>query len=359
MAKDQQQPQRKASIAKKTSTSDKSNVFSRYDTNIRDYTKKQSAKAVGEDQAVKPHTVRLSKGVVPYHEVLNPYQQFAKKTLSPVAERYVNKLGETALELTLLKAHYKMNVVEFYCVAWMNTIIASIGIGVAVAFMAPLLLFLGLGLSSSLASLALLALIPLVYLGSFNLPKSAANGRKKNIDKRIAHAMSFVSTLASADVNIDVIFKELAKQSMYGEIQKEAQWINRDVELLGKDILNALRDGALRSPSLKFQDFLQGVVTTTLSGGHLKPYFVMKTEQFQKENSMESKKNMETLGMLAESFVTVVVAMPLFLIVMMSLMGMIGGGSSSLTFLYIIVYGMIPMSQIGFIVVLQSLTEEV
>jgi archaeal flagellar protein FlaJ len=358
MAKDQQS--RKSSSVKKSSTSGASDVFSRYDTSLRDYTQKQSAKSVGDQEVVKPHAVRLAKGIVPYTEVLNPYQQFAKKILGPVAERYVDKLGETQLDQVLIKAHIKLNVSEFYAVSWMTTLITGIVIGIIVAFMAPLLHFFGLPLSSSLATLALLGVIPIVYLISFQLPKSTASARKKDIDRRISHAMSFVSTLASADVNIDVIFKELAKQPMYGEIQKEAQWITRDVDLLGKDILNAIRDGALRTPSNKFQDFLQGVVTTTLSGGHLKPYFVMKTEQFQKEAKMASKANMETLGMMAESFVTVVVAMPLFLIVMMSLMGMIGsGGSDSLVFLYIIVYLMIPMSQVGFIIVLQSLTQEV
>ena len=358
MAKDQQS--RKSSSVKKSSTSGASDVFSRYDTSLRDYTQKQSAKSVGDDGVVKPHAVRLAKGIVPYTEVLNPYQQFAKKVLGPVAERYVDRLGETQLDQVLIKAHIKLNVSEFYAVSWMNTLITGIVIGIVVAFMAPLLHFFGLPLSTSLATLAFLGVIPLVYLISFQSPKSTASARKKDIDRRISHAMSFVSTLASADVNIDVIFKELAKQPMYGEIQKEAQWITRDVDLLGKDILNAIRDGAMRTPSNKFQDFLQGVVTTTLSGGHLKPYFVMKTEQFQKEAKMSSKANMETLGMMAESFVTVVVAMPLFLIVMMSLMGMIGsGGSDSLVFLYIIVYLMIPMSQFGFIIVLQSLTQEV
>jgi flagellar protein FlaJ len=358
MAKDQQS--KKSSTVKKSSTSGASDVFSRYDTSLRDYTQKQSAKGVTDQEVVKPHAVRLAKGLVPYTETLNPYQQFAKKILGPVAERYVDKLGETQLDQLLLKAHIKMNEAEFIAVVWMNTLIAGIAIGIVVAFMAPLLSYFGLPLSTSLMTLALLAVIPVVYMISFNGPKSKAKSRKADIDRRISHAMSFVSTLASADVNIDVIFKELAKQPMYGEIQKEAQWITRDVDLLGKDILNAIRDAALRTPSMKFQDFLQGVVTTTLSGGHIKPYFVMKTEQFQKEAKMDSKRNMETLGMMAESFVTVVVAMPLFLIVMMSMMGMLGsGGADSLTALYLIVYAMIPVSQIAFIVVLQSLTQDV
>jgi flagellar protein FlaJ len=111
---------------------------------------------------------------------------------------------------------------------------------------------------------------------------------------------------------------------------------------------------------VKFQDFLQGVVTTTLSGGQLKPYFLMKSEQFARLATLDSKKNQETLGMLAESFVTVVVAMPLFLIVMMSLMALVGKtAGSSILLLDMIVYVMIPVSQLGFIVVIKGMMEEV
>src|SRR6059036_3821269 len=108
--------------------------------------------------------------------------------------------------------------------------------------------------------------------------------------------------MASADVPVDVIFKELSKQTVYGEVAREAEWITRDTELLGVDILSAIRNAAGRSPSGKFQDFLQGVVTTSTSGGQLKPYFLMKAEQFEKEDRLEMRKRMETLGMLAESF---------------------------------------------------------
>src|SRR5207244_2008252 len=132
-----------------------------------------------------------------------------------------------------------------------------------------------------------------------------------------------VGAMASADVPVDVIFKELSKQTIYGEVAREAEWITRDTELLGLDILTALRKAAQRSPSSKFSDFLQGVVTTSTSGGQLKPYFLVKAEQFEKEDRLEMRKKMETLGMLAESFVTVVVAFPLFLVVIMAIMAVI------------------------------------
>ncbi|NOQ54956.1 MAG: type II secretion protein F, partial [Thermoplasmata archaeon] len=207
----------------------------------------------------------------------------------------------------------------------------------------------------------LLTLLPVgVYAYTYMTPGMRANARKNNIDRRISYAMSFIAAMASADVNVDIIFKELSRQPIYGEIQKEAQWINRDIDLMGVDTLTALSDAASRTPSDKFQDFLQGVVTTARSGGKMKPFFIMKADQYMKERRIEEKKLIETLGVLAESFVTVVVAAPLFLIVMISLMATMGsGGTDYIMFLYAIVFGMIPGSQIAFIILIQGMTEEV
>ena len=124
--------------------------------------------------------------------------------------------------------------------------------------------------------------------------------------------------------------------------------------------MTAIRKASQRSPSGKFQDFLQGVVTTSTSGGQLKPYFLVKAEQFEKEDRLEMRKKMETLGMLAESFVTVVVAFPLFLVVIMAIMALISKGSSGtiLLLLYVVVGLMIPLSQFGFIFVIWNMEQE-
>jgi len=345
-----------------------SNVFDGFETDISDYTKKKTVEKVGAEKIeLGPHTVRLSKGVIPDVERLNGYQLFCVKTVGRVVRARRGNMEGSKLETDLLKAHMKIGPTEFVAYVWMTSIICLI-IGVVMMMVmisiTPIVTTGKMLISQTIwygISILPLLLPALAFMFLNNSPISKVKDRKKNIEKRLAYAMSFVSTMSSADVNVDVIFKELGKQTVYGEIQKEAQWIIRDIELLGLDTLTALRVAANRSPSTKWQDFLQGVVTTTLSGGQLKPYFVMKTEQFSKENMMAAKMNMETLGMMAESFVVVVVAMPLFLIIMMSLMGMMGGGGtgSSQSMLYVIVYAVIPMSQIGFIVMFMSMTEEV
>ena len=197
------------------------------------------------------------------------------------------------------------------------------------------------------------------YFGLLSTPASKAKERGRKIDRKISPAMSFVSAMSSADVNIDQIFKELGQQKIYGEVAEEAAWITRDTELLGVDILTAIRRGSQRTPSRRFQDFLQGVVTTATSGGQLKPYFLLKAEQFERENKLEMLQRTETMGLLAETFVTVVVAFPLFLIIIIAIFAIIGGGGSfMLTILWGIVAGMIPLSQFGFIFFMYSLTQE-
>jgi flagellar protein FlaJ len=202
----------------------------------------------------------------------------------------------------------------------------------------------------------------MTYMVLLSLPGSKAKTRARDINKRIGPAMSFISAMASADVNVDVIFKELAKQDIYGEIKNEAAWITRDTELLGIDILTAIGRAAQRTPSIKFQEFLQGVVTSSTSGGQLKPYFLQKAEQFEKEGKLEMRSQLETLGLMAESFVTVVVAFPLFLVVIMAIMAIVpgGGGNSSMTLLLleVVICLMIPLSQFGFIFFIWNMTKE-
>jgi len=67
-----------------------------------------------------------------------------------------------------------------------------------------------------------------------------------------------------------------------------------------------------------------------------------------------------TIGMLAESFVTVVVAFPLFLVVIMAIMALISktGSGFVVLLLYVVVALMIPMSQFGFIFVIWNMEQE-
>jgi flagellar protein FlaJ len=336
------------------------NIFKRFETSLSDYTKvKKAEKDEEKDLSEVPHLIKLPKGAFPAPEKLTKWQKLCRHLMGDFVEKFA-KYNPT-LEENLVKAQMGIRYEDYIAVIWMNTLVAAVVWIIFTVVFGVLVAVVGLPTSVWIIMTVLLMMLPLgAFAYSYAAPGMTANARKANIDKRISYAMSFIAAMASADVNIDIIFKELSRQPIYGEIQKEAQWITRDIDLMGVDVLSAMADAAARTPSEKFQDFLQGVVTTSRSGGKMKPFFVMKADQFMKERRIEEKKLIETLGVLAESFVTVVVAAPLFLIVMISLMATMGtGGTDYIIFLYAIVFGMIPGSQIAFIVLIQSMTEEV
>lgn len=303
-------------------------------------------------------TVRLKKGEQPTHATVGAFQRWAWKTFGA---RVTAKGVDPALEENLIKAHMRIRADEYTANALATTVVVGIATAVVgVAAFVFLDLILGQLLFGVIALIALPTLGPVgTYFALLGDPSGKAKERGRKIDRKISPAMSFVSAMSSADVNVDQIFKELGRQKIYGEVAEEAAWITRDTELLGVDILTAIRQAAQRTPSRKFQDFLQGVVTTATSGGQLKPYFLLKAEQYEREKKLEMLQRTETLGLLAETFVTVVVAFPLFLVIIIAIFAIIGGGGSfMLNILWGIVGGMIPISQFGFIFFMYSLTQE-
>ena len=302
-------------------------------------------------------STRLKRGQHPTHTGLTPFQRWAWKMFR---QRVLARAPDPILEENLVKAHMRVRADEYIATVYAATLVVGIVTVVAGIALGVLFVLAGVVLIGLLLGILLPILGPVAtFFVLQSTPGSKAKDRGRKIDRKISPAMSFVSAMSSADVNIDQIFHELGRQKIYGEVAEEAAWITRDTELLGVDILTAIRNGAQRSPSKRFQDFLQGVVTTATSGGQLKPYFLLKAEQYEQENKLEMLSRVETLGLMAETFVTVVVAFPLFLVIIIAIFAVIGGGGTfMIDILWAVVALMIPMAQGGFIFFMYTLTQD-
>jgi flagellar protein FlaJ len=212
-------------------------------------------------------------------------------------------------------------------------------------------------------SLSLVGISVFGALGTYGvymkLPALKASTRGKKIDVNLSYALNFVAAMSSAGVTPTEIFKSLSQQSIYGEVQKEAAWIYRDTTLLGKDIISSIRENMHRTPSEKFEEFLQGLIVTVTSGGSLKSYFSAKAKQFMVDNRQRQKQMIESLGIMAESYVTAAVAGVLLLFIVIPLMMIISGDASQITFLYILVFLVVPFIHIGFAAVIRMMSMEV
>lgn len=193
------------------------------------------------------------------------------------------------------------------------------------------------------------------------IPNIRAKSRMRDINAKLPVAIAFVATLASADVSVDEIIAELGDAKEFGEISREARSISVSSRLFGKDIITALREASSLSPSPRFADFLQGITTTVTTGGDLKLYFTTKSREYYGEQENQIKKNTESVGIMSESYITVGVAFPLILMIVLGVVGALSPVSpkSILLFLYLIGLVMIPALALFFTYILKSTLREV
>ncbi len=192
----------------------------------------------------------------------------------------------------------------------------------------------------------------------FNVyPSIVAGNRKRNIDASLPYAINYITAMSTAGIPPAEIFRQLGDSKIYGESAVEARYITREIDMFGRDLIDALRLISISTPSLRMKEFLQGAMGSISSGSNLTVYFRTKANQYSLENRQTQKLFLETLGLIAESYVTAMVAGPLFLIILQSIMSVIGGNASPM-FLYLIIYLMIPFGSIMFIIMISSMTPE-
>lgn len=198
----------------------------------------------------------------------------------------------------------------------------------------------------------------ITYVGFLIYPSILTSERKRNIDATLPYAINYITAMSTAGITPAEVFRLLGESEIYGESAVEARYVTREVDIFGKDLLEALRTAGQYTPSDRMRDFLQGAVASISSGSNLTDYFRNKSEQYTRENRMEQKIFLETLGLISESYVTALVAGTLFLIILQSIMSSISGSANPL-FLYAVIYGIIPLGSIMFVILIDAMTPEV
>ena len=182
--------------------------------------------------------------------------------------------------------------------------------------------------------------------------------RATRINLSLHNAVAYMFAMQRGDAELSTIFSSLAENAaIFGEVAIEFRQFMRDIDYFGYDLITALKHLGDTTPSEKFRDFLQDLLSVIDSGSGMAEFFSGRVRVYQEEARFELKQFISTLEFVAETYVTLFVAGPLFLIIIMIVMGMIGG--MGLTALSIVCYAIIPIGAILFIVFLSMISEKV
>jgi flagellar protein FlaJ len=169
----------------------------------------------------------------------------------------------------------------------------------------------------------LVSFVALAAFYFYAVTKTYSTARK--IDANLPLIANFMAVLANSGMPPERIFRSLGNVGDEFGVGDEIRRAVGDVELMGMDLRAALRNAAARSSSRKFASMLHGVLATSHMGGDLDAYLREKANVYNKARRLSMKSFLESLNTVAEVYVSFMIALPLALIIMLSVMSFIGG----------------------------------
>jgi archaellum biogenesis protein FlaJ (TadC family) len=285
----------------------------------------------------------------------NTYSKFCTHIFGKLFSRN-NKKENSEKNILLAQANILMDYETYNSMALMNTIIGFIS-----ALLFSTVLY---GFYPSVITILLVPIIPLMVGFSLwmiyrFLPSYRRKRREKNIDLFLPYAVNFISSMAVAGISPAEIFQSISAINMYGEIQKEAKKITNEIMIMGVDSITALKHAIEVSPSKKLRSFLQGIIGTIQSGSDLHSYLSNVADKYMKDDLVEREKDLDLLSVIVEVFVISVIAFPIFLVIIFTVMGFFGGSmATSLVLLLLFSFIILPIAYVGFYALVRSTSLE-
>ena len=185
--------------------------------------------------------------------------------------------------------------------------------------------------------------------------------RRKDVETNLPFVLTHMGAVAESGVPPYIIFKLIGEFEEYGEVSKEMKKIVRNIDMFGLDPLAAVKQVADKTPSNEFKQVLLGFVTTTESGGDIKTYLKSTGQQALFDWRMKREKFLQQLSAYAEFYTGLLIAAPLFIVALFSVMSMISptmAGFSILDLMKLSIYIIVPVLNGGFILFLRGVEVE-
>jgi flagellar protein FlaJ len=193
------------------------------------------------------------------------------------------------------------------------------------------------------------------YAVLLRLPALQKNNRKIKINLTLHNAVAYMYAMRRGGAQQMTIFRSLSdRANIYGEVALEFRQIVRDADFFGYDVVSAIRHLSETTPSEKLKDFLEDLLSVIESGGDMAEFLSMRVRLYQEDARFEQRQFLNVLAIVAESYVTLFVAGPLFLIIVMVVMGMMGG--SAALQLALITYVVLPIGSLIFILIIDIIS---
>ena len=245
-----------------------------------------------------------------------------------------------------------------YMLFFSNAAFVAVFVATAIpGFLFGISILLSLALAVAFGVLAWASIFATLY----TYPSIVSDSRSRYLDEELPYLSIHMAVLSQAGMPPERILRSVStigSERLRSVAAEEAKNIVRDVNLLGLDIGSSMTRSANKSYSKKFAELLKGLVSVTQSGGDMTRYFLSAAKGYMDSARIAAKQLSDTLGNMAELYVSMMVVFPLVVVIMLAVMGVMGGtlaGISIVMIMYLVAYIAVPMMAMVVLVFLDGL----
>ena len=188
-----------------------------------------------------------------------------------------------------------------------------------------------------------------VFGTTIAVPYLRANERRREINRLLPDAISFMYALSQGGVNqLDMIDAVAEADDTYGELSREFETIVKETEYFETDYRTAIRRQSIETPSEELSQFLTDLLSVVDSGGDVTRFLDDKKNQHFRTAKQEEEAVLDTLELFGEVFITISL-FPLLLIIMLVVLQLLGRPIELA--LYATTYALLPFLGAAFVLV--------
>lgn len=195
-----------------------------------------------------------------------------------------------------------------------------------------------------------------VYAARWEFPSMRASARRRQIDATLPRMVAFVYALSRGGMAFPDVMRALSRhRGVFGPGAEDVTVGVREIDLFGADVITSVRRVSQRTPSDGFQQFTENLANVLQSGRDLAEFLHDQYERHREQAVEQQREVLDLLATTAEIYVTVVVAGMLFLVTILVVIGLTGGGTLDLVRL--LTYATLPAANLLFVAYLAEVTQ--
>ena len=269
---------------------------------------------------------------------VNPYVKFANKLFSNFSKKLVDEKTFDTLERDLVKANIQRTAQEYLSVTLLSSIISIFAAGIIILFFLffnitpnwPIITRTAEDFGTRLIKVFWLIFVAPIgtLLIMFFYPSMEKNSAGNKMDQEMPFATMHMAAISGSMINPTKIFEIIISTKEYPYLSKQFTKLINETNIYGYDIVSALRNSATNSPSKKLSELYNGLATTINSGGDLPEFFEKRAEGLLFEYGLEKEKRTKAAETFMDIYISVVIAAPMILMILLMMMKLSGLGIS-------------------------------